>query len=294
MTKNKSFWSIGVILAVLMLILLPTTASAHHPWLNYHWARQSNSFSLQIGNNLSAFWTPYLPGAIADWNQASMLDLHVVDGSTNGQVCAPTRGRVEVCNADYGPTSWLGITRVWTLDGSHITQATVRLNDLPIVGNPAYREEWRTYLLCHEIGHTFGLAHQDENWYNPPLHSCLDLVQDNVITESPHPNQADYDTLEYIYAHLDGFNTFEPFIRLILTFDNSGDNGRDDGQATVGLAGRPNKIVEMSIDPDWGKPISKDSIGRPDIFEQTLANGERVITYVDWTPPVESGLGRRQ
>ena len=35
---------------------------------------------------------------------------------------------MEVCNATYGNTGWLGVAQIWT-SGSHIVQDTGKLND---------------------------------------------------------------------------------------------------------------------------------------------------------------------
>src|SRR4029453_1923478 len=61
---------------------------------------------------------------------------------------------------------------------------------------------WRQLVTCQEVGHTFGLDHQDENFTNANLGTCMDYTNDPSTNQ--HPNQHDYDQLEAIYAHLDG------------------------------------------------------------------------------------------
>ena len=61
-------------------------------------------------------------------------------GSRAGRVrpaVNPTAGRMEVCNGSYGSTGWLGIAQIWLTSGSHITQATTKLNDT-YFDTPAY------------------------------------------------------------------------------------------------------------------------------------------------------------
>ena len=60
-------------------------------------------------------------------------------------------------------------------------------------------------MICQEIAHDFGLDHQDENFSNPNLGTCMDYTSDPEGPPSnEHPNQHDYDQLESIYSHLDG------------------------------------------------------------------------------------------
>ena len=53
-----------------------------------------------------------------------------------------------------------------------------------------------------EVGHAFGLDHQDENQTNANLGSCMDYT--NSPGTNQHPNAHDYEQLELIYAHADG------------------------------------------------------------------------------------------
>ena len=71
----------------------------------------------------------------------------------------------------------------------------------PTYNTPA----WRQMVTCQEIGHTFGLDHQDENFNNPNLGTCMDYTS-NPSTNM-HPNQHDYDQLVTIYSHLDSTTT---------------------------------------------------------------------------------------
>jgi hypothetical protein len=57
-------------------------------------------------------------------------------------------------------------------------------------------------VICQEVGHTFGLGHQDES--GADLNTCMDY-SDNL--DNPSPNQHDYDQLGAIYSHLDSTTT---------------------------------------------------------------------------------------
>jgi hypothetical protein len=40
--------------------------------------------------------------------------------------------------------------------------------------------------MCQEVGHTFGLDHQDENFNNTNLGTCMDYTNDPSTNQ--HPN----------------------------------------------------------------------------------------------------------
>ena len=52
--------------------------------------------------------------------------------------------------------------------------------------------------MCQEIGHDFGLNHQDVDFTNYNLGSCMDYT--NSPDSNQKPNQHDYYQLELIYA----------------------------------------------------------------------------------------------
>src|SRR5687768_14814012 len=74
-----------------------------HSWGGYHWARTSNPFTVQLGDNVSGPWDSILGTTSQDWTQSRVLDTTIVAGQA-GRVrrCRPTSGRVEVCNDTYG------------------------------------------------------------------------------------------------------------------------------------------------------------------------------------------------
>ena len=72
--RNKSgSYRIFLFLLVLALSAFPSaSASADHSWGDYHWARTSNPFTLQVGDNVTSAWDGYLNEAIADWTASSV------------------------------------------------------------------------------------------------------------------------------------------------------------------------------------------------------------------------------
>jgi hypothetical protein len=159
---------------VLLLMLsafaaFPAISYATHSWGGYHWARTSNPFTVMLGDDVSTAWDDYLWIASNDWSVSGslygVLDTEIVPGGTNPRRCRPTGGRVEVCSSTYGNNGWLGLAQIW-VSGKHITQAVSKMNDT-YFNSPTYNTPgWRHLVMCQEVGHTFGLDHQDTNFYN--------------------------------------------------------------------------------------------------------------------------------
>lgn len=254
----------AVALVALFVGVSAMSANANNWWgwsgiegeYGYHWARTANPFTLKLGDNVSSAWDGYLAKAASDWSLSSMLDTVIVPGTKNPRSCKPTIGRVEVCNSAYGSNGWLGIASVWA-SGKHIVQGTVKMNDTYFAW-PAYNTPaWRNLVMCQETGHTLGLDHQDENFTNTPLGTCMDYSNDPTLNQ--HPNQHDYDMLETMYAHLDISTTV--------------------GQS-VSHGAMPD--IDHSDPGAWGREIRTSSDGRASLYERDLGNGNKVFTFVFW------------
>jgi hypothetical protein len=199
--------SFATLAAALLCAAFAAPAAADHSWNGYHWARTANPFTVKLGDNVSSAWDSPLRGAASDWSAdtaGNPLNASVVAGSTTPKKCQATIGRVEVCNAAYGQRRWLGVATISVSSGGHITQGTAKMNDTYF--NTAYYNTptWRASVMCQEVGHTFGLDHQDES--GADFHTCMDYA-DNPDADNTHPNRHDYEELASIYAHLDSTTT---------------------------------------------------------------------------------------
>lgn len=177
---------------------LAAPASASHAWSNYHWARTANPFTIAVGDNVDASWEGSLATAASDWSSdtaGNPLNAVVVPGGTTGSSCEPTSGRVEVCNAGYGDTGWLGIAEISVSADGHIVQGTARMNDSYLA---TYPEVARQQVMCQEVGHDWGLDHQDTS--GADRNTCMDYAD---ALDNPQPNQHDYEQLATIYSHVD-------------------------------------------------------------------------------------------
>jgi hypothetical protein len=197
----------AVVAVVGIAVAIPAQAS--HAWANYHWARTSNPFTLRLDNNVTSAWTTYLNQASADWTASVVLNTTVVSGSFGSRTyCTPTTGHVEVCNAAYGSNGWLGIASISITTGNHISRAYVKVNDTYFNQAQYNTVPYRRLVMCQEVGHTFGLGHQDENQTNPNLGTCMDYTRDpDGPPSNEHPNSHDFSQLQSIYNHTDSFNT---------------------------------------------------------------------------------------
>lgn len=237
---------------------LVAVAGANHSWGGYHWARTANPFTLKLGDNVSSAWDSYLATTSGDWSLSSVLDTLVVVGSSNPKNCKPVSGRVEVCSSKYGFNGWLGVAGIW-VSGGHITQGYVKVNDTYFNTAKYNTPAWRNLVMCQEVGHTFGLDHQDEDFNNTPIGTCMDYSADPTLNQ--HPNQHDYDMLETIYAHLDTTTTLKSEIL------PKGNRGSD---------------FDHSDPKEWGKEIRKSKDGRASLHERDFGGGHKVFTFVFW------------
>ncbi len=251
---KKTFF-IPVLFMVFGVFLLVTSVNASHSWGSYHWARTANPSTLKLGDNVTTNWDAYLATAAVDWGFSNVLDTSVVLGSTNPKNCRAVAGRVEICNSKYGNNGWLGIASIW-INGSHITQGTVKLNDTYFNTDKYNTPAWKNLVMCQEVGHTFGLDHQDEDFTNAPLGTCMDYSNDPIPNQ--HPDKHDYDMLETIYAHLDSSTTVSQTIS---------SNKQE---------------LDHSLKLTWGKEIRKASDGHGALYEKDLGKGSKLFTFVIW------------
>ena len=245
-----------------------TPTSANNSWGGYHWARTSNPLTVQLGDNVDSRWDAYLVEANNDWNKSTVIKSPIVPGSTNPRNCRGVAGTIQVCNSTYGNNGWLGLATISITGGTHITQGTTKLNDTyfntPTYNTPA----WRRLVTCQEIGHDYGLAHQDENFNNYNLGTCEDYTSapaGGVVNgfdygpSNEHPNAHDYDQLASIYSHLDSTTTVAFRANGAGAFADPGNTPRE-----------------------WGRAIHFDSRGRPDMFERIDGPGLKTLTHVFW------------
>jgi len=237
---------------MVMLAALPLSAGATHAWGDYHWARTSNPFTIKVVDSMTPNWDGNLDTAISDWNASSVMNLVKESGDDSTKTrkrCAAIKGKVHACNATYGFNGWLGLAQIWA-SGSHITQGTAKMNDSYLASG--YTETNKQHVICQEIGHDWGLTHQDES--GADLNTCMDY---SSALDNPHPNAHDYAELETIYSHLD---------------------------STTTIAAMPAGFLNADVhaQENWGTKVSDN--GKSAIFIRDFGNGNQIITHVTWAP----------
>lgn len=259
---------VALLASVLAIALvIPVSVSATHAWGNYHWARTANPFTLSLGDNVSTDWDPYLVVASSDWSKPpvgsslpDVLDAKVVPGSSVKKLCSATTGTVQVCNSRYGNNGWLGVAQIWA-SGDHITKATVKLNDTYYSTSTYNTAAWRQMVMCQEIGHTFGLDHQDTNFNNANLGTCMDYTSDPSTNQ--HPNAHDYEELGFIYAHTDSTSTVGAA---------AGTKGHGKGSGNMGTGSAA----------AWGRLVAVTNGGHGATYIRDLGAGNVILTHVIW------------
>lgn len=262
-------------------IAFASPASADHSWGGYHWAGDGVDLRLKVNTATTSVWERSVAGSIADWEKSTELSLtRQSPGAVSTRKCSPIAGQILVCNDTYGLRGWLGIASIW-LSNNHISQATTKLNDSYFNTATYNKDEWRELVACQEVGHDFGLAHQDETFDNYNLGTCMDYTNApsggtlngfNYGPSNRHPNPDDYAELSTIYGHNDGFSSAAASTNF--------------GIRQVGKAVPQGLSAEGSGDgpAQWGRAIHRDARGRPDVFKKDLGVGRSVVTHVFWTP----------
>jgi hypothetical protein len=249
---------------------------ADHSWGNYHWARKTKPFTLTIVNSTTPDWDPFVSQAVADWSSGqNVLDMtEDPNGSTadkDRRQCRAPSGAVRICNLAYGFNGWLGIAGISIDTKGHIVQGYTKLNDSyfntsPYNGDTG--ENWKQSVTCQELGHNVGLDHQDEDFDNGSLFTCMDY-QD---PPHPSPNTHDYQQLAAIYQHLDSYNSYS---------DGSGGGGDGGGcNAPPGKGCNKGGVPQDPPGNAWG--ISLGRKGQQEKFLRIDAEGSRHLTFVTW------------
>jgi hypothetical protein len=250
---NKYIITTSIIAILMLALIIPTKVDAFHAWGEYHWARTSNPFTLKLSSNLSASWVPFLATTSSDWSVSSVLDTNIIAGTKNPKTCKPTLGRAEVCNAKYGANGWLGLAQIWINNTSHITQGAVKLNDTYMSRAPYNTDAEKNHVMCQEVGHIFGLGHQDES--GADLGTCMDY---STSINSQHPNFHDYEQLEQIYAHLDSFTTIAAALPISASFNQD----------------------DLNSQQNWGRRVFRSKSGLLEVYERQFKDGSKILTTV--------------
>ena len=262
----------GVVLGcVLVVTTLVTSVSANHAWSSYHWARTNNPASLTVVNS-TVGWDGYVVNALADWSQSDKIDFVQIAGATGDKErrqCRSPLGQIRICNLSYGNNGWLGIAGISLDTDGHIVTGYTKLNDWYFNLSYYDTDDWRQSVMCQELGHDIGLDHQDEDFDNQTLHSCMDY-QDPPW---PSANAHDFAQLDTIYTHLDPYNSF---------ITDGGGSGGGGCSAPPGKGCNKANAAQAHANERSGWGMSQGRRGRYERFMRLDPDGTRHITFVTW------------
>ena len=118
-------------------------------WSN---ANTPGRLELEITNSCEDRWTPAFDRYVQEWDSGSGSVPDVLQLTSSRLAydfdCTEYRGRMNVCNGDYGNTDWRGINIAMLFNGV-IISSVAKLNDFHL---DQESEAQRLYTMCHEIG----------------------------------------------------------------------------------------------------------------------------------------------
>lgn len=252
---------------------------AHHQWQNFAWSADgTNPITPAVVDNTDSRWNGHVAQAVADWNASQFIASPIEYG--NNSSCAMVTGTIQVCNADYGDTGWLGIATISHRDGVIVAGST-KLNDNFFERDQYNTYAWRQLVTCQEIGHDYGLGHQNENFNTDETTSCMEYTRLPEGNEGPDAH--DYEQLVLMYGGTTGGT------------DGGGGRGRGGGNGGGNGGGKKKRNNDRVALPavgntpsDWGRPTAFLPNGRPFRFERSVGNFQ-FVTHVTWAPDEHEG-----
>ena len=172
----------------------------YQKWMSPPATKDKTGLHLPVVNALTEEWFGYFSEAVIDWQAGppSSVKLTVRVSEFPEPECKHVKGIMKVCNGNYGRTQWTGLNEV-VFQNSHIISSTAKMNEF-YLRNSGVDE--RQYVMCHEMGHGFGLPHRDEDPMNADIGSCLDYTSRPANNRGP--DSVDYTNLADLYGTLPG------------------------------------------------------------------------------------------
>jgi hypothetical protein len=159
----------------------------------------TESLTLSVMNSCEDRWTPFFDRYLAEWDNGTPDVLNLSSEKFDyDPSCTAYDGKMNVCNANFGNTDWVGIN-VILIENAFIVNSVAKMNDYHLDNANDFK---RFYTMCHEMGHGFGLPHTNENQHNIDRGDCMDYTsrpQNNL-----EPGQYNYNLLYDLYGPVNG------------------------------------------------------------------------------------------
>lgn len=185
--------------------------SAAHRWGCWKYA---DHIIYWYNGGTGEYYDIYNEEALTDadsWHNYTNIDLVPV-GSPG------TTDHINAYNGYYGYTGWLGIAEIVGSSGCIVQNGRARLNQT-YLDDGSYTRTNKSHVACQEVGHLFGLHHN-----NNSNASCMN----DWILSAPQPDAHDRELINSIYPVSGGGSAGNPFQYA---------NGRDEFLACYGIAG---------------------------------------------------------
>ena len=135
------------------------------------------------------YWNIYNEEARSDSNSwHNYTDISLTSVSSAG-----SSDHVNAYNGYYGSTGWLGIAEIRGSSGCTVLNGRSRLNQTYLDNgsdNGSYSRTNKKHVACQEVGHLFGLHHNQS--------SSTTCMNDRILS-APYPNSHDQSMINSIY-----------------------------------------------------------------------------------------------
>lgn len=171
------------------------------------WPSEKQGITIPVMNAMGDEWQDDVTTVMSMWNESNSVNLNVTRFDEPELRTCPFVGQsIKLCSGDFGEIEeWFSRLSIINA-GDTIVAATIVLNDwyhfekynATVDEMEAFKEDRRIYRICHQFGHSLGLAHTDENYTNPNLGDCMDMTLD--YTSNAVPGQVNFNFLEEYYG----------------------------------------------------------------------------------------------
>jgi hypothetical protein len=225
------------------------------------WSNGGRGLRLTITNSLADDWDRFFDESVSDWNAAPSLSLSTNTAKFGDDRCSHINDVMRVCNGEYGRNvGWQGLNEVLFYEDTTLGKKII-VSSVAIMNDSYLRRKsdaQKLYVMCHELGHGFGLPHRDERTWNRDLGSCLDYTRNYGVNMRPDTD-VDFQNLTNLYGTIGGARNLRQNKELGYTLPN---------------------IHEIAETNRWdyrqGRLLHQSR--RRETYENDLGNGVKVVT----------------